>query len=141
MGWMILPVDGLAGDVLVVGAGPAGWAVAAACAGRGLDTLLVDPCPQGRWAATYGMWADECGLLPVGSRWVGVGARVVAVTERVLARRYAVLDNDSVRVAMDGRGVRVIEGAVAGVVHGSRGNTVMLAGGRHLAARVVVDAS
>jgi lycopene beta-cyclase len=138
---MILPVDGLASDVLVVGAGPAGWAVAAACAERGLDTVLVDPYPQRRWAATYGMWADECALLPAGSRWVEVGARVVAVTERVLGRRYAVLDNESVRAAVGGQGVRLVAGAVAGVVHGARGNAVALADGRHLAAAVVVDAS
>ncbi|WP_327560682.1 lycopene cyclase family protein [Actinophytocola sp.] len=134
-------MDRLASDVLVVGAGPAGWAVAAGCAERGLDTLLVDPYPQRRWAATYGMWAEECALLPAGSRWVEVGARVVAVTERVLARRYAVLDNESVQAAVGGRGVRVVEGAVAAVAHGPRGNAVALTSGRLLAAAAVVDAS
>jgi lycopene beta-cyclase len=87
------------------------------------------------------MWAEDCALLPAGSRWVEVGARVVAVTERVLARRYAVLDNDSVRAAVGGRGVRVVEGAVAAVAHGTRGNAVTLNSGRLLAAKVVVDAS
>ena len=50
-------------DVLVVGAGPAGMALAAQCARRGLRTGLVDPAPQRPWTATYGMWADE---LPAG---------------------------------------------------------------------------
>ncbi|HEX8761977.1 MAG TPA: FAD-dependent oxidoreductase, partial [Pseudonocardiaceae bacterium] len=33
-------------DVLVAGGGPAGWAVAAACARLGLHTELVDPAPD-----------------------------------------------------------------------------------------------
>ncbi|MDQ2706969.1 MAG: lycopene cyclase family protein, partial [Actinomycetota bacterium] len=46
-------------DVLVVGAGPAGRAVAAACAEHGLDTGLLDPAPTRPWRATYGAWSDE----------------------------------------------------------------------------------
>ena len=46
-------------DVLVAGGGPAGWAVAAACARMGLDTELVDPAPDRPWRATYGSWRGE----------------------------------------------------------------------------------
>ena len=46
-------------DVLVAGGGPAGWAVAAACARLGLDTELVDPAPDRRWYPTYGSWRGE----------------------------------------------------------------------------------
>jgi lycopene beta-cyclase len=49
-------------DVLVVGGGPAGSALAGACARRGLATGLLAPAPERPWTATYGMWAAE---LPV----------------------------------------------------------------------------
>jgi lycopene beta-cyclase len=127
-------------DVLVAGAGPAGWAAAAACARLGLDTVLVSPNPHARWPATYGMWADECAALPPGSRWVGTPAtRVVGLTERRLDRGYVVLDNESVRTAL--HGPRTVAGAVAAVRAGPRGCTVGLRDGRVLAAAVVIDAT
>ncbi|MGH3770268.1 MAG: lycopene cyclase family protein, partial [Pseudonocardiaceae bacterium] len=43
----------------MAGGGPAGWAVAAACARLGLDTELVDPAPDRPWRATYGAWREE----------------------------------------------------------------------------------
>ena len=45
-------------DVLVVGAGPAGRAVAVACAARGLRTAVLDPEPTRPWRSTYGLWHD-----------------------------------------------------------------------------------
>jgi lycopene beta-cyclase len=127
-------------DVLVAGAGPAGWAAAAGCARLGLDTVLVSPNPRARWPATYGMWADECAALPAGSRWVGTAsARVFGLTERRLGRGYVVLDNESVRLALDGP--RTVAGAVAAVHAGPRGCTVELRDGRVLAAAVVIDAT
>ncbi|MFL6141354.1 MAG: lycopene cyclase family protein [Labedaea sp.] len=128
-------------DVLVAGAGPAGWAVAAACAGHGLDTVLVDPDPHARWPATYGMWAGETSLLPAGSRWRDSPARVVAATSRSLAQRYAVLDNESVRTALTTAGVATVTGAVCDAAGGPRGCAVTLACGRQLAAAVVIDAT
>jgi lycopene beta-cyclase len=88
-------------DVVVAGAGPAGLAVARACALRGLRTVLVAPRPQAGWRATYGMWLDEAAaLLPPGAGYVVARARVIASSSRPLAREYVVLDNDSVRAAL-----------------------------------------
>ncbi|HEX6360249.1 lycopene cyclase family protein, partial [Actinophytocola sp.] len=78
-------------DVVVVGGGPAGWALASACVRVGLRVTLV--APTNRWPATYGMWLDETALLPAGSRWVVARATGGG---RVLPREYVVLDNDSV---------------------------------------------
>ncbi|HEU5470386.1 MAG TPA: lycopene cyclase family protein [Actinophytocola sp.] len=128
-------------DVLVAGAGPAGWAAAAACARHGLETVLVDPDPHARWPATYGLWADECALLPDGSRWVAAPARAFALSEHRLARDYAVLDNESVRTALAGAPVRVVRGRAVAALGGPRGVTVRLAAGGLLAAAVVVDAT
>lgn len=100
-------------DVLVGGAGPAGWAVASACARRGLRTALVAPRPTAPWQATYGLWADEVSVLPAGSRFTTARTRVHANGERWLSRRYAVLDNDSVRAGLAHPDVAVHAGRLA----------------------------
>jgi lycopene beta-cyclase len=134
-------LDGVVAEVLVIGAGPAGWAAAHACAMRGLETVLVAPEPHARWPATYGIWGDETRLLPAGSRWVEASTRVFALTEHQLPRRYAVLDNGSVHTALSHPEVRTVSGRVSSIVPGSRGCAVNLDSGRVLAAAVVIDAS
>ncbi|MCE6994947.1 lycopene cyclase [Saccharothrix sp. S26] len=117
-------------DVVVVGGGPAGRALARACAARGLGTTLVDPYPERPWRATYATWADE---LPDDAP-VAVStsrSRAVTTAEHVIARGYAVLDNERLRWLPDG--VRV----VAGRVVDRTGTSVTLAGGRRLTGRVV----
>ncbi|MDU0295041.1 lycopene cyclase family protein, partial [Saccharothrix longispora] len=120
-------------DVVVVGGGPAGRALARACAERGLGTALVDPNPERRFRATYAAWADE---LPEGAP-VAVSAsrsRVVTTEEHAVARGYAVLDNE--RLWRLPASVEV----VAGRVVGRSASSVRLADGRVLSGRVV-DAS
>ena len=124
----------LSAAVLVVGGGPAGWAVAHQCAVRGLDTLLVTPRPDRVWPATYGMWADQCTALPAGARAV---RSVAWAGERRLERGYAVLDNDSVLRAYQRGPVRVVAGTVGAV----DGTTVTLGCGQTVRCGVVVDAS
>jgi lycopene beta-cyclase len=97
-------------DVLVGGAGPAGLAMASACARLGLRTTLVAPRPSAPWPATYGLWADEAPLLPDGARHTTARARVHADGERWLTRGYAVLDNESVREGLTHPAVAVHEG-------------------------------
>ncbi|MFB9601193.1 lycopene cyclase family protein [Saccharothrix longispora] len=120
-------------DVVVVGGGPAGRALARACAERGVGTALVDPNPERRFRATYAAWADE---LPEGAP-VAVSvsrSRVVTTEEHAVARGYAVLDNE--RLWRLPASVDV----VAGRVVGRSASSVRLADGRVLSGRVV-DAS
>ncbi|GAA5117788.1 lycopene cyclase family protein [Pseudonocardia adelaidensis] len=128
-------------DVLVVGGGPAGRALAAATAGRGLRTVLVDPAPEAPWRATYGCWADELppGLPPsvIAARAAG---RAVALSEHRTGWEYAVLDVPALRAHLDGELARhdaqVRRGRAAGFASGA----VRLADGGELRAEVVVDA-
>src|SRR5689334_1039190 len=128
-------------EVLVVGGGPAGRALAAECAARGLTTTLVDPAPHAPWRATYGAWLDElpADLPPPAATARG---RVVAVTSHELDRTYAVLDVPALRDHLDTRlaaaGVRTVTGRVVGTVDGGR--AVLLADGTCLDADVLVDA-
>ena len=83
-------------DVAVIGDGPPGAAVAAACRERGLDTVMVGP--GGAWSNTIGVWLDEVPDLPFDcfratSEQVGIRAR----SERVLSRSYGVVDNTALR--------------------------------------------
>ena len=98
-----MTVVGGVADVVVVGGGPAGWALASACARAGLRVTLV-AATRG-WPATYGMWLDETAVLPPGSRWVSARARGGG---RWLSREYAVLDNESVLAAFAHPGIEVI---------------------------------
>jgi len=149
-------------DVLVVGGGPAGRALAAETARRGLRTTLLDPMPDRPWRVTYGSWVDD---LPPGvpAHLIAARARgrVVAVTEHALGWDYAVLDVPALRAHLDVRmaaaGVTVRAGratdehrlgsgsgnrAPTGVPYRSddHGCAVRLADGSTARARVVIDA-
>jgi lycopene beta-cyclase len=123
-------------DVLVVGAGPAGWAIAARCARHALATVLVDPRPHGPWRATYGLWTDQCAALPDGADVVPAAA--LWAGQRRLSRGYAVLDNDSAIHAFRRTGVETV---VDRVVSATADGTVRLGSGHSLRSRVVIDAS
>jgi lycopene beta-cyclase len=119
-------------DVAVVGAGPAGLALAAAIAGVGLRVVIVAPEPEARWPATYGVWAHELGPLGlddhVRARWDGV--RVHGTRPHDLAVPYALLDNDAVAGALRARvqnaGGRMIAGRAVDVQHFRWGSRLMV---------------
>ncbi|MEU6699457.1 lycopene cyclase family protein [Pseudonocardia sp. NPDC046786] len=92
-------------DVLVLGGGPAGRALAGACAGHGLRTALADPAPDRPWAATYCAWPEELPADLPGSA-VAARPRARAVLPGGAARdlgAYAVLDTARLRDHLDSR--------------------------------------
>lgn len=127
--------------MVIAGGGPAGRALARACARRGLETVLVDPAPGRRWRATYGLFADELPALP-GSAVAYAPSTTLAFGTRphVLDRRYLVLDNAGLRRWLDGA-YDVVEGTVSGVDHGGQDSSVRLDDGRTLGTGLYVDAS
>lgn len=101
-------------DLAVVGLGPAGRALASGAAVRGLRVLAVDPRPDARWGATYGLWGDELGDLPasvVSSRVIG--PEVYALARHPLRREYLVLDNAALQAALPLEGVEVRRGRLS----------------------------
>jgi lycopene beta-cyclase len=128
-------------DVLVVGGGPAGMALAASANRLGLTTGLLDPSPERPWPATYGMWSAE---LPEGLPDSVVAARAagraIALSEHALGWEYAVLDVAALHSHLSDRlaGVRVLAGRAVG---SPEPGVVALADGSHLRASVVVDAA
>lgn len=136
--------------VVVAGAGPAGLALALACASAGLDVTVVDPTPDRPWPATYGAWLDEVAGVDLPSAvWarvydaplVGVDGRPPIPTDR----RYGLLDSpvlwEVLRDRAAAAGVRRRTGRLTGVAHDADGSRVRLADGAALVAGVVVDAT
>lgn len=127
-------------DVLIVGAGPAGTALAGECARLGLDTGLLDPAPDRPWTATYGMWSRELPAdLPASVVAASAAGRAIARTEHRLGWEYAVLNVPALQTHLTNRlgAVRMHRGrAVASPTPG----VVALSDGSELHAAVVVDA-
>jgi lycopene beta-cyclase len=128
-------------DLVIVGDGPGGLALAAACRRRGLDVAVVG---TGRpWTATYASWLDDVADvadLPSACFATLAPAVVVhALARHELARPYGVLDGDALRrhlaADLDAR-VDTVEGAQ----HFAWGTRVLTSGGR-IDARLVVDAA
>lgn len=127
-------------DVLVVGGGPAGRALAGACGRLGLVTGLVDPAPERPWTATYGTWSRELPTdLPASVVAARAAGRVIAQTEHELGWEYAVLDVPALYTHLTDRltGVRLQAGRAVG---SPEPGVVALADGTQLRASVVVDA-
>ncbi|MCV7348083.1 lycopene cyclase family protein [Mycolicibacterium rhodesiae] len=128
-------------DVLVIGAGPAGMALAAACGQRGMSVGLLDPNPERRWVATYGMWSPELPAdLPAATVAARAEGRAIALTEHRLGWEYVILDIDALRahLADHSAGVTVYTGRAVG---SPQRGVVSLADGSTLRASVVVDAT
>jgi lycopene beta-cyclase len=127
-------------DVLVVGAGPAGLALAGACGRLGLTTALVDPAPERPWTATYGMWSGELPVdLPTSVVSARAAGRAIAVSEHQLGWEYAVLDVTALRQHLVD-GLTDVDVHAARVVGSPEAGAVALADGSLLRASVVVDA-
>lgn len=130
-------------DVIVLGDGPAGSALALACTAAGVDTLLIGD--DAAWGNPYGTWIDDLDAVDLlaGHDVLGVGPfDVVAWSDRRhdLGRAYGMLDNVALRTVLRD-GVTHILGRVANVRTASRRHTVELDSGEQLSCRLVVDAA
>lgn len=127
-------------DVLVVGAGPAGMALAAACAQHDLDVGVLDPGPDRPWTATYGVWGKELPAdLPEDVVAARAEGRAIALTEHRLGWEYAVLDVPALQAHLTERATGV-QFHIGRAVGSPEPGVVAVADGPHLRAAVVVDA-
>lgn len=136
-------------DVIVLGAGPSGLAVAAECAERGLTTLCVAPKPDARWEAVYGVWPASLDGLDLGDpferRWQDAIAILDDRRTHTLSAPYAKLNNDAIQRRLFERfgkaGGQLRVGRARSVSHDAKGSLVQLAEGAVLSCRVAIDAS
>jgi lycopene beta-cyclase len=134
-------------DVVVIGDGPSGSALAAQCARLGVDVLLVGRDEP--WAATYGTWVDDldsvAGDLASGSvvDWFAhVVPTIDAFTDRThtLHRPYGVIANDVLRSDLRRAVVHVVAG-VERVEAGRAWHHVVLDDEGVIHTRMVIDAA
>jgi lycopene beta-cyclase len=141
----VAPATALRRDVLVVGAGPAGEALASACAREGLSVTLLDPTPSAAWVPAYSAWIDDLQEAGLGGGvcsavWESVRVHVDDVPIDV-RRPYGRIDNVRLRETLRHPAVDVRVGVVRDLEVGSDGCTARLGHGETLEARVVVDAT
>ncbi|GGK89052.1 lycopene cyclase family protein [Deinococcus radiotolerans] len=132
-------------DALVIGAGPAGLALAGELVGAGLSVRLLDPHPPQPFPATYGAWLDD---LPA---WAQACAAQVWTDVRVytgphatpLLRPYALLDNERLASTLHRRtrGAPRTQGTAHHAEQVTGGWAVHTRGGDTLHARFIVDAA
>ncbi|MFZ9842827.1 MAG: lycopene cyclase family protein [Ilumatobacteraceae bacterium] len=131
-------------EVAVVGAGPAGLALARALRTRNIETTVISP--DAVWHATYGAWWDDVAACDLGApldslvRGAWPIVRAVGVREHRLERPYVVFDNQRLRSSL-GAGVAMINDTVLGASHDLHSTMLHLASGGRITARLVIDAT
>jgi lycopene beta-cyclase len=137
-------------DVVVIGDGPAGSALAQSCRRRGIDTLLVGD--DAAWAATYSTWIDDL-VDPSATGLDDVAALLATSSQEVWAhgarshrlhRAYGTFDNARLQSVLRNdvthRIARVTDVVGARVGSGELHRIELDTGGA-VGARVVVDAT
>ncbi|WP_072801866.1 lycopene cyclase family protein [Rhodococcoides yunnanense] len=129
---------GLSADVVVVGLGPAGRAIAHRASAAGLDVIAVDPHPDRHWTPTYSAWSDELpGWLPPSVVAASTAHPAVWTTRRQsIDRMYCVLDTAALQAVLTVGNARVLAATASTV----RRDVVTLTDGRSIRGRSVVDA-
>lgn len=125
-------------DLAVVGAGPAGRALAHRSAALGVRVALVDPHLDAPWQPTYAAWADDLPpwLDPTVIAATCSSISVYTPTRRVLDRRYVTLHTIGFQNSLTLDDVEIHEQSTTQVAHDS----VQLSDGTSIRAGAVVDA-
>lgn len=144
-------------DVVVAGGGPAGRALAAELAVRGVTVLLADPAPDRPWRPTHCGWLDELVAAPgfdpdrsVRRHLPHPVVRDRHGREAPLGRTYVLLDPAGAPAVLRDRAhrsgrytevaARVGPGGSGDPTPTAAGRVTVAVGGDEVAARVVVDA-
>jgi lycopene beta-cyclase len=135
-------------QVVVLGAGPTALTLAAACAERGVQTVVLGGA-NAPWAPNYGIWVDDAerlglrGYLAAEWRDSDVVFEEGEVTS--FGRAYAKVARRRLRVALLERlaraGGEVQWSRARSVTHDAQGSVVEVEGGGPLRATLVVDAT
>ncbi|KAK1310522.1 hypothetical protein QJS10_CPA08g01778 [Acorus calamus] len=136
-------------DLVVVGGGPAGLAVAQRVSEAGLSVCSIDPSPRLIWPNNYGVWVDEfesMGLLDcLDTTWSGAVVYVDETTEKRLDRPYARVNRKQLKSKMMQKcvsnGVQFHQARVVKVIHEDSKSILICNDGMTLEATVVLDAT
>nr|ANY98896.1 chloroplast lycopene beta-cyclase [Dunaliella salina]QIW94443.1 carotene synthesis related protein [Dunaliella salina] len=138
-------------DLLVVGSGPSGLAVAERVAAGGFSVCVIDLDPYAPMIPNYGVWVDEMQAMgleeclevvwPQAKVWLDNDKS----GERYLKRAYGRMDRPMLKKLLlqkcTSNGVTFLTSKVAGVSHGGGTSTVTLSDGRTMQGTMVLDAT
>ena len=121
----------------MVGAGPAGRALAAAALTAGLDVVVVDPEPDRSWTSTYAAFAHELAPdVPRSATMARPGVATARGGTAWLADAYVVMDTARLQASLRLDGARLVRGRARALSP----TQVDVPGHGTVAGRVVVDA-
>ena len=133
-------------DVLIIGGGPAGRALAFEFARLSRSVIIVDVNPNQPWNSTYGTWVDDLDNRNDAAElqrcfqrtWPQV--RVVGKVEHQLSRPYGIFDNSLLQKYLTHDAVKFCKGDVVRVQHSDDNFLqVHLSTNEQFEARVVFD--
>ncbi len=123
-------------DLLVLGAGPSGLAIAHAALAQGHKVAVLSPDPKGPWDKMLCAWQDELPAgTPVMKSWTRATVHLDEPDARTIERAYSLIDNAALQRQLS-EGLQLIDARAAQIEHTSQYSQVC-----GLKARVVVDAS
>ncbi|UJC78790.1 lycopene cyclase family protein [Rhodococcus erythropolis] len=133
-----MSTDNSSADVVIVGGGPAGRALATRCIARQLTVVIVDPHPRRVWTPTYSAWADE---LPSWLPDEVIASRIQrpsvwAEEQKTFDRAYCVLNTSSLQLFLSDTSAQFRALAARTLSP----NSVVCTDGTQLTGSVVVDA-
>jgi lycopene beta-cyclase len=136
-------------DLLVVGAGPAGLAVAQRVSKEGVNVCVVDPAPQSVWPNNYGVWVDEFEDLDLldclDYTWASALVYLDDLKEKTLERPYGRVNRTRLKSKMleacITNGVLFHQSKVKDVDHNPSKSYVTCEDGTMIEAAVVLDAT
>lgn len=136
-------------DLIVVGSGPAGLAVAKQVSEAGVSVCCIDPAPQSIWPNNYGVWVDEFEAMDLldclDTTWASAVVYLDDSQEKSLKRPYGRVDRRRLKAKMmEGcikNGVKFHQAKVSNVVHEDEHSSVLCSDGLTIKANVVLDAT
>ncbi|MEM9567673.1 MAG: lycopene beta cyclase [Cyanobacteria bacterium P01_E01_bin.34] len=134
-------------DVLVIGSGPAGMAIAAELCERGFSIAAIAPnAATVPWENTYGIWCDELEALNLTHLLSHCWTNCVSYFEANPTshpRTYGLFDKQMLQAYLleRTRSAHWFVDKVVSIEHGPRLSTATTASGQNISARVAIDAS
>eukprot|EP00250_Pteridium_aquilinum_P005280 c15398_g1_i1 orf=88-1599(+) len=136
-------------DLIIVGAGPAGLAVAKQVSAAGLSVCCIDPAPQSIWPNNYGVWVDEFEAMDLldclDTTWASAVVYIDDEKTKALNRPYGRVDRRRLKAKMMeaciSNGVTFHQAKALKVSHETDNSCVMCSDGLLIKADVVLDAT